>query len=281
MDSVSSPVADARWLAAHLDEPSLVVCDCRFQLADPKWGERQYRTSHIPGARYLHLERDLSGPLERYGGRHPLPDPNQLAATLGANGIDNATTVIAYDDSHFAFAARLWWLLRWLGHERVAVLDGGWRQWQGGDYPVSSETVTPRPTQFVAAPRPGWTVDITAVEARKDSPDVALVDSRDRDRYAGKRELIDPIAGSIPGAVNVPWREVTDADGYLRSEVALRDRWSEIAATERIVYCGSGVTACVNLLSLHAIGLSARLYPGGWSDWCAHLTFPESAEELG
>jgi thiosulfate/3-mercaptopyruvate sulfurtransferase len=272
---MSNFVVSAQWLAARLDDPQIAIVDCRFSLSDPALGRQQYQTSHIPGADYLDLNLDLSSPVERHGGRHPLPDLQVFADKLAAIGVNSSETlVVAYDDSRFAFAARLWWLLRYLGHDRVAVLDGGWSAWQAGGYSVTDEPPTPKVGKFIPQVRADWVVDIDTVKTRKDLPDVALVDSRERDRYSGKTEPIDPIAGHIPGAINYPWQEVSDSQGLLLSPELQRQRWSDIeTAKEIIVYCGSGVTACVNLLSLAAAGIdSGKLYAGSWSDWCSYLT---------
>lgn len=268
-----SPVVSPAWLEAHLQDPELLILDCRFALNDPAWGENQYRTAHIPGAYYLHLNRDLSGPVGRHGGRHPLPDPEKLAATLADLGLRPSRQVVAYDDSRLAFASRLWWLLRYLGHDRVGVLDQGFRAYQQAGYPVTTAIPAPQPGEFLPHLRRDWVVDRARVQACQDQPGVVLVDAREGDRYRGEREPIDPIAGHIPGAVNYPWQAVTDEAGSLRSAAELRSHWSDLAqAEEIIVYCGSGVTACVNLLGLAAAGFSnTKLYPGSWSDWCSYL----------
>jgi len=267
-------IVSAAWLKKHLEDRQVVIIDCRFSLADPSEGQKQYETGHIPGAHYLDLNKDLSSPVGIHGGRHPLPNPSKLASTLEAIGVwKDETLVVAYDDSRLAFAARLWWLLRYLGHNRVAVLDGGLTGWKSAGYPVT-DRVSPHPTgSFVPQVRSQWVVDIDAVKARKDNPGVMLVDSRDPDRYQGLREPIDPIAGHIPGAVNFPWKEVTDSDGFVQPLTEQSRMWESIeSGSEMIVYCGSGVTACVNLLSLELAGQSGgKLYAGSWSDWCSYL----------
>ena len=266
---------NCQWLAENLDNPQMVVVDCRFQLTSPTWGYEQYCLGHIPGAYYLDLNKDLSSPVTLHGGRHPLPNLDRFATKLASMGIvQSETLVVAYDDSRFAFAARLWWLLRYLGHNRVVLLDGGWNAWLHSGYPVSKDTPITRQGFFVPQPHNNWIVDIESVRIRKDLPEVILVDSRDSDRYEGKREPIDPIAGSIPGAVNSPWKKVSDDKGYFCTPREQEKLWSPYQqAEEIIVYCGSGVTACVNLFSLQLAGIdNAKLYPGGWSDWCSYLT---------
>lgn len=261
------------WLEQYRSNTEIVIVDCRFSLSDPNWGIHQYRVGHIPGAYYLDLNQDLSGPVAAHGGRHPLPDPQQLAVKLFQMGITDATLVVVYDDSRLAFAARLWWLLSWLGHKRVAVLNGGFSAYVEAGYPVSTAEPLERTGNFMPKIQSEGVVDIAAVKARKDLPGVVLVDSREGDRYRGEREPIDPIAGHIPGAVNYPWQEVTDEHGYLLSAQDLTVRWANISqASEIIVYCGSGVTACVNLLSLRAARINTgKLYAGSWSDWCSYL----------
>jgi thiosulfate/3-mercaptopyruvate sulfurtransferase len=264
----------AQWLEQHRQDPDVVIVDCRFALNDPQWGHSQYQAGHIPGAYYLDLNQDLSSPVAKHGGRHPLPDRAVLAIKLSRMGIVAKTLVVAYDDARFAFAARLWWLLRWLGHTHVAVLDGGLTNYLAAGYTLTPEIPPERPGNFVPKLDPNLVVDIATVEAIKDQPGIVLVDSREGDRYRGEREPIDPIAGHIPGAINFCWQDVTDAAGKLRSPTELQAHWSEVSNAEQIlVYCGSGVTACVNLLSLAAAGIpSAKLYAGSWSDWCSYLS---------
>lgn len=274
---VLSPVVTVDWLAQHLDDPTVAIVDCRFSLADLSLGRSQCEDGHIPGAIYADLNQNLSRPVQRYGGRHPLPNVNTLAVWLGTMGITSEgsepTTVVAYDASRFAFAARFWWLLRYLGHDRVKVLDGGYGAWVAAGHPVSSDRPQRSPSLFMPRSRTDWVVNFEVV---RDRPATAvLIDSREADRYRGEREPIDPMAGHIPGALNYPWSEVTHADGTLRSLQEQQQRWQAIADRDEImVYCGSGVTACVNILSLEISGLSSKLYPGSWSDWCTHVGEP-------
>lgn len=267
-------VVSGEWLFEHLHDPQVVIVDCRFSLADPQLGRQQYQQSHISGAYYLDLNQDLSSPVGEHGGRHPLPNLIELANKLSAIGVNSQKTlVVAYDDSRLAFVARLWWLLRYLGHEQVAVLDGGFGGWEKAGYPVTDVIPEPRMASFVPKVQTQMSVDITAVKNRKDCPEVVLVDSRESDRYLGVQEPIDKIAGHIKGAVNYPWLEVTDRIGYLRTLQEQRDRWSKLEEAEEIfVYCGSGVTACVNLLSLELAGIhTGKLYAGSWSDWISYI----------
>ncbi|MGK7931875.1 MAG: sulfurtransferase [Microcystaceae cyanobacterium] len=266
------PLLSPEWLVDHLNYPHLVIIDCRFRLSNTNWGYQQYQQGHIPNAVYLNLDLDLSAPIAQHGGRHPLPTVEQLAATFSRIGITDQSLVVAYDSSRFAFASRLWWLLRYLGHEKVALLDGGWTAWQKDGYPISNEESTPKESAFIPHPHQDWIVDRDTVQTRKDDPSVILVDSRSRDRYLGKVEPIDPIAGSISGAVNMPWQEITTEEGYCKSLSFQEEHWQDYHnKDEIIVYCGSGVTACVNLFSLEMLGIpSPKLYVGGWSDWCSY-----------
>lgn len=267
-------VVSAQYLSAHLDDPQVVIVDCRFALTEPELGYQQYQISHIQGSHYLDLNKDLSKPVNRHGGRHPLPNLTELAHKLGAIGINfQETLVVAYDDSRLAFASRLWWLLRYMGHEKVVLLDGGWKAWQAAAYPVTDALPMPQSGSFVPQLHSDWVVDIETLKVCKDLPGVVVIDSRESDRYLGKREPIDPIAGHIPGAINYPWQDVTNAQGYLYSIPEQQQRWVDVEPnTEILVYCGSGVTACVNLLSLELAGIhTGKLYAGGWSDWCSYL----------
>ncbi|MBW4634173.1 MAG: sulfurtransferase [Iphinoe sp. HA4291-MV1] len=267
-------VVSCEWLLQHLDDSQVVIVDCRFSLADPGLGRQQYQESHISGAYYLDLNKDLSNPVGERGGRHPLPNPIELANKLSAIGVGSQKTlVVAYDDSRLAFASRLWWLLRYLGHEQVAVLNGGFSAWKKAEYPVTDVIPEPRIVTFTPDLQPQMVVDISVVRSQKDSQEVTLVDSRERERYLGIREPIDKIAGHIPGAVNYAWQEVTDSAGFILPQQEQRQRWLELGNTKEIfVYCGSGVTACVNLLSLELAGIhTGKLYAGSWSDWISYM----------
>lgn len=268
-----TPLVSVSWLADHLNDANLVIADCRFSLMEPNLGREQYATAHIPGAHYLDLNQDLSSPVQVHGGRHPLPDIEQFTKTMRDLGVTSEQTyVVAYDDSCFAFASRLWWLLRYLGHDRVAVLDGGFETWQASGLPVTQTIPIAQPGAFTPSVRSHWVVTIDDVTSRGQTSGVALVDAREGDRYRGEREPIDPIAGHIPGAVNYFWQEATDDHSIAYSPEKQRSRWQPLAeADEIMVYCGSGVTACVNLLSLDLAGITTgKLYAGSWSDWCSY-----------
>lgn len=256
----------------------LVVLDCRYDLADTDAGGRAFAAGHIPGARYASLHRDLSGPTGRYGGRHPLPSREQFQQFARASGINRNSLVVVYDDNRLAFAARAWFLFHYFGHKNIAVLNGGLKSWQEAGMPLSTDVPSPALGDFVACPRDDILVDHQQVYSALENPPWQLVDARDAQRFAGIEEPLDPIAGHIPTALNKPWQGVTSEDGRLKSIPELRNHWQDIPADDRLVnYCGSGVTACVNLLSLHLIGRrDALLYPGSWSDWCAHIVYPET-----
>lgn len=256
---------------AALDDVSIM--DCRFSLVDPALGQHQYHQGHIQGAHYLHLDRDLSASKARHGGRHPLPDPETLAARLRELGVSITRPVVCYDDQRLAFASRAWWLLRWLGHPDVRVLDGGFAAWREAGLAVSAALPDSPCGDFVARPDARRWVDINEVKTVPHRSDAALIDAREAKRFRGDEEPIDPVAGHIAGAVNLPWQDVTDAQGRFRDSNDQAVRWGELLARdELVVYCGSGVTACVNLLALAELGRDdARLYPGSWSDWCSYL----------
>lgn len=269
-------VVSPQWLRDNLQSPQLKIIDCRFRLEDSLWGYQQYLTSHIPNAYYLDLNKDLSSPPQTHGGRHPLPNPYTLAQKLEQIGIfKNLTTVVVYDDSRFAFASRLWWLLRYLGHDKVFILDGGWQQWQSLHYPVTSDIPPPSQGHFPVTVDSSQVVDIHYVKQRLNFPNTVIVDARSPSRYRGEEEPIDPVAGSIPGAKNIFWQQITTPDGFLRPTEELQALWQPyLDAQEIVVYCGSGVTACVDLMSLATIGFHhGKLYPGGWSDWCSYLDY--------
>ncbi len=270
---------DPSALEAMLGHPDLVCVDCRFSLAEPQQGRRQYDESHIPGAVYAHLDEDLSGPGDAVAGRHPLPDPDRAGRTFGGWGIGAQTQVVAYDDMSGAIAARLWWLLQWLGHERVAVLNGGWQRWQAERRPESKDKPRPSPRTFHPQARPDWLIDVDELKGLHGRRDAIVVDSRTPERYRGEREPIDPVAGHIPGAVNAPHTAVVDAHGNWLRPDRLRGHFEAILrgrpARQAVCYCGSGVTACRNILAMQYAGLGhARLYAPSWSGWIADPSNP-------
>ena len=260
-------------LAAHLDDATWVVFDCRHDLASPDSGARAYATAHICGARFLHLDRDLSAPTSGTNGRHPLPDPLAFMRTLGAAGVDSSKQVIAYDGQTGVYAARLWWMLRWVGHENVAVLDGGYAKWTDEGRPLSSAVPQPAPAHFAGQPR-AISVDAEDVMRSLDRPGRILVDARAPDRYRGENETLDPVGGRIRGSLNRFFRDNLDAGGCFKPAADLRRTFAALlgnAPPDAVVHsCGSGVSACHNLLAMEIAGLSgSRLYPGSWSEWCS------------
>ena len=259
-------------LAAHLDDPGWVICDCRHDLADTEAGRRAYGTAHIPGARFVHLDEDLSGAKTGSNGRHPLPDPARFARRAGSLGIGDSKQVVAYDASGGYYAARLWWMLRWLGHDAAAVLDGGWEAWVGSGHPVTAQPPQVEPGKFTARLRPDLALDAGSVAAALGAARPRLLDARSPDRFRGENETLDPVAGHIPGAANRFFKNNLDADGRFKPAALLRQEYVELLGTsapaEVAHYCGSGVTACHNLLAMEAAGLpGSRLYPGSWSEW--------------
>lgn len=267
-------------LAAALGDPRLVILDCRFNLAEPAAGRAAWQAGHIPGARFADLEQDLSGPVSpRAGGRHPLPDPAALAARLGGWGIGDDTQAVVYDAVSGMLASRAWWLLRWLGHERVAVLDGGWPAWleAGGEAVTEPPDVVPR--TFTARPGSQPVVDATGVAAGLADGSLLLLDARAAARFAGRHEPLDKIAGRVPGAVNLPQTGHLDSHGRLRPPAELAAQFQALLqdrpATSVACMCGSGVSACHTLLAMAHAGLpGAALYAGSWSDWISDPARP-------
>lgn len=272
---IHTTLVDHRTLAARIDSPDWRVIDCRFDLADPSRGERAYRETHIPGAHYAHLDRDLSSPITPDSGRHPLPDPHRLCAWLGQLGIGPGIQVTAYDDTGGNMAVRLWWLLRWLGHDAVALLDGGWQAWVGaGEATTASEPPRPDATDFRCMPDDTQIVTSASIERQLASGrrDVLLLDARTGERFRGEAEPIDPVAGHIPGALNLPLQQNLDAEGRFLPAGTLREMYERVLddmPPDRVAaMCGSGVTACHNLLAMEIAGLGGgRLYAGSWSEW--------------
>jgi thiosulfate/3-mercaptopyruvate sulfurtransferase len=273
-----------RELAAQIDNPQWAVIDCRFDLQQPAWGREAWARGHIPGAQYVDLDRDLSGARAPGSGRHPLPRPQVLAATFGRCGIDSSVQVIAYDQAAGMYAARLWWLLRWLGHSSVAVLDGGLAAWERAGLPLSAAHSPRAPRTFTARLEAGMAASGDQVAAALEQGALAsgrmlLVDARGADRFAGENETLDAVAGHVPGARNHPFVSNQRADGRFLEAEELRRRWQATLAggsAEAVVaMCGSGVTACHNLLALEIAGLpGARLYGGSWSEWITDPRHP-------
>jgi len=263
---------DANTLSGQLSREDLTLFDCRFDLGNTQWGEVEYTRAHLPGALYLHLDRELSGPVTPGSGRHPLPDPEHFASRLAALGASPDCQIVAYDQGNAAYAARLWWLARWIGLRNVAVLDGGIAAWRAAGLPHETAVRTSRQREFsVSLVANAWVSTETVDELRL-RPGNLLVDARGAERFAGRNETLDPAAGHIPGARNRPFLENLGADGRFLPAPLLRQRFDtllgSVAPSSLMAMCGSGVTACHNLLALEHAGLvGARLYAGSWSEW--------------
>ena len=268
---MTTPLLSVHELAALLPESPLLL-DCRFDLADPEEGRREYHVSHIPGAYYLHLDEDLSSPIVAgKTGRHPLPDPAKFAQKLASLGLTPERPVVAYDDKGGGIAARAWWLLKSIGHDKVAVLDGGYPFWviAGQATASGAEEASPAGPYPLTSSGECFTCDRAQVEALREDEEYVLIDSRTADRYSGENEPIDPVAGHIEGAINLPWPENLDGKNF-KSKEELRERFSALKdePQQNVFYCGSGVTACHNVLAYYyAFGKMPALYPGSWSEY--------------
>lgn len=267
MSVLITPEQLSRELSATL------VIDCRFDLAVPGDGLKRFNEGHVPAAIYVPLEGDLTGPLGKHGGRHPLPSVEEMQALFGRLGIEaGKTAVVVYDDEGGCYAARLWWMLRYCGHDKVRVLDGGWTVWKESGGAVSTEFRAAPPTNFIAAPRPEMLAAMEDVRDRGSSD--ILFDCRAAERFSGEEETLDAKAGHIPGALNVPWRDMVSENGSFVDVARMADALA-VADDRSIMYCGSGVTACVNILAAVRAGLDLpRLYPGSWSDWISYAENP-------
>ncbi len=277
--SLQLPLITVEDVLDMLSDRSTVIVDCRYNLSAPQASEWHYRAEHVPGAHYLDMARDLSSPLSAHGGRHPLPDRAAFEDRMRALGIGRASKVVAYDDGDGSGAARLWWLLRYFGHRQVWVMQGGWPAWMKRGFGASSGLSVPSSTgDFLAAPNSAMIVDYQAIS--ENPLDFVLVDSRSPERYRGEVEPIDVKAGHIPGALSWDYRLTQTAPGHYHHPAWLLDYHKplESQADRLVIYCGSGVTACVNLLALSLAGIDARLYPGSWSDW---ISYPEAPLAYG
>jgi thiosulfate/3-mercaptopyruvate sulfurtransferase len=272
-------LCSAEELASHLADPDWIVCDCRHDLGDYEAGRHAYQASHIPGARFLHLDEDLSGPKTGKNGRHPLPHPHTFALRIATLGIDSNKQVVAYDASGGSYAARLWWMLCWIGHARAAVLDGGWDLWTRAGLPTTAEMPLPQPTSYTVRLRADTAVDAEFVAAHLHDGHIAVIDARGPDRFRGENETLDPVAGHIPGALNRFFRNNLDADGRFKSSSRLKQEFENLIGnrppSQVVQQCGSGVTACHNLLAMERAGLTGSLlFPGSWSEWVSDRARP-------
>ncbi|WP_432472430.1 sulfurtransferase [Amphritea sp. HPY] len=269
----------AEQLSSLIDSAAenLLVLDCRFNLMDTALGARLYGNGHIPGARYIDLDNDLSSPITPLTGRHPLPDFTALANTLARSGVNPGSQVVVYDDCGGAMAGRAWWLLRVMGHEAVAVLDGGFPAWSGAG--LSATTLVPEPQAGNFSAKRDQEMIVTLEQLTEVASENTLVDARTPERFRGEQEPIDPVAGHIPGAINRPLQLNLNVDGCFKSAAQLKQEWSELlsntSADQVIHYCGSGVTACHNYLAMEIAGLSgSRIYAGSWSEWIRNSQRP-------
>jgi thiosulfate/3-mercaptopyruvate sulfurtransferase len=269
---VFSALIQPSELAPHLGDPRWAIVDCRFYLVEPSKGETEYVAEHVPGAVYAHLDRDLAGPRTGKNGRHPMPSVETMVERFSRFGVGDDVQVIAYDTSQGQMAARLWWMLRYLGHDAAAVLDGGLQTWKAEGRPLASGRESRDTRPFVARPRESMRIDVDALERERTGH--LLVDARAPERFRGEVEPFDPVKGRIAGARNHPTAASLAADGRFLAPAELRERFRSILGGSPIdsvvSYCGSGVTACHNLLAMDVAGLpGARLYPGSWSEWSA------------
>jgi thiosulfate/3-mercaptopyruvate sulfurtransferase len=278
-----SLLVSAEELAAHIGDPSWRVFDCRHDLVNTGYGAQAWAKGHIPGALFMSVDDDLSGPKTGKNGRHPLPDPEVFAAKLSASGVGPGTQVVAYDNEGNVFASRLWWMLRhWLGHGKVAVLDGGLAGWKRAKQPLNAEAPSFPPASFVPHPRNEGQVDAGFILSRLSDPKVLMLDARSEERFSGEMETIDPVGGHIPGAVNrFYFDNLDDAGIYFKPAGELRAEFDALLAGRApgdvIQQCGSGVTACHNILAMELAGLpGSTLYVGSWSEWCADPSRPRA-----
>ena len=266
-------------LQLHLDDPDWIVFDTRHDLGDVEKGRRLYAEGHVPGAHFLHVDDDLSGAKTGANGRHPLPDLATFASKMEERGVAPGKHVVIYDDLGGNFAVRLWWMLRWLGHDKVALLDGGYPLWEKEKRPTTRDVPQPRKGDFKARPHLGSVVDAPFIARFHEEPSIKLVDARAPERFAGLKEPIDPVAGHIPGAVNRFWQKNLNPDGRFKAPDQLRREYADFLGAvppEQVVHmCGSGVTACHNMFAMALAGMpEGRLYVGSWSEWCADLSRP-------
>lgn len=277
---MSTLLVSADELAAH---PEWRIFDCRHDLKNTEYGAQAYARGHIPGALFLHLDRDLSGPTTGSNGRHPLPDVDTFSRRMSACGVTAETQVVAYDNEGSAFAARLWWLLRWLGHEKVAVLDGGLAGWRRTKRALDDVLPDIQPATFMARPTL-TTIDASRISSALGSAELLLLDARAPERFAGQNETLDPVGGHIPGAVNRFFFDNLEDDGcFFKAADELRGEFSTLLGSRDphtvVQQCGSGVTACHNLLAMEIAGFSgSQLYPGSWSEWCSDPARPVATE---
>ncbi|MNI36895.1 Thiosulfate sulfurtransferase [compost metagenome] len=273
-------IVSQEWLVDHLEDPKVVIVDCRYALGQPDAGRNSYIENHISGAFYMDLEKDLSAPKMAHGGRHPLPDLGAFSILVGQTGIDASIKVVAYDDQGGAMASRLWWMLQFLGHTEVYVLDQGYSAWVAAGHPVTADIPETTVRTFSPSVKRYMLASHDEVQDKLGKQGTVLIDSREARRYQGLEEAIDPVAGHIPGAKNYFWKGVLDESGAWKSREEQLAHFGQLNPTDEIiVYCGSGVTACPNVVALKEAGFAnVKLYSGSWSDW---VSYPENPVATG
>ena len=276
---MSDVLVSCSELASRLADPDWIILDCQHDLMNHALGRESYARGHIPGAQFVDMEADMAGAKTGRNGRHPLPTPEAMIAAFSRLGVSAGKRVVAYDNSQNTYAGRVWWSLRYLGHGNVAVLDGGLGKWVAEGRRVTAEVPAPRPATFTGRPDEAMKVDVAAIVANLGRPGMTVIDARTAERYAGQQEPIDPVAGHIPGAKLRFWKDNINADGTYKPASELRAAFTALAggapASEIVHQCGSGVSACHNLIAMEIAGLTgSRLYPGSWSEWCADPARP-------
>lgn len=279
-----STLVSTEDLAAHLNDPDWIILDCRFTLSEPTLGREDWQKGHIPGAIYVHLDDDMSAAIGPDSGRHPLPDPLLLAAKLRNWGVNNDSQVVVYDDAYGSVAGRMWWLLRWLGHDKVALLDGVWQKWLREKRPTDDRQGAPEKGNFRERLNNELLINTEELLQTYQRPDTLIIDARAEIRFTGEQEPLDPVAGHIPGAINLPFDENLDLGSELLPRDELRELYQGILGTHApdkvVMMCGSGVTACHNIIAMEYAGLhGARLYLGSWSEWIRDAQRPVATGE--
>ena len=274
-----SSLISAEETLEHINDPHWRIIDCQFDLKDKAKGFQNYKSAHIPSAIFADIEKDLSSPVSNRTGRHPLPAINKIRQQFGNLGIQSNTQVVVYDDAFGSFAARLWWLLKWYGHQNVALLNGGLSYWKQMQFPLSREIPVVKPTVYTGEPDMSMIVDAETIFRSLNSSNLTLIDVRDSKRFQGLQEPIDRVAGHIPGAINIPWKTNLDDQGLFLERTELLSNYEEVLnnqSSDNFVFmCGSGITACHSLVAMHYLGKNdAKLYPGSWSEWIENPDLP-------
>lgn len=273
-------LVSVKWLDENIDNENVVVFDCRYDLTNKNYGIDSYKEGHIKNAFYMDLEKDLADEVSEHGGRHPLPDMKRFKRVLESFGVSNDSVVVAYDDGEIAMAGRLWWLMKYVGHEKVYVLNGGIAKWKEAELQIDSGVqASGSKSEYEFKINEEIVADMEMVKKNMDNKSCVIVDSRSRERYLGLEEPIDPVAGHIPNAKNYFWQDAI-LDGYMKDEKMLEQRFEDLKKyDEIIVHCGSGITGCVNYIALDEIGIKSKLYAGSWSDWISYKENPVASSK--